>query len=395
MQFRVNLELNTMSVRLYKNALCFASCLLMAVLFASCSTFTEPEWASEMNSRMLMMDLQVDSDELQMLNENRFSNLQVPGKLYYMNGENGSRRMVRTYLEAQGAGSRYFTKWGYTFTLDGNEKIFGLNRFNLSIQAYDKSKIRSIVTSRIFEKAGFHVFESHHAFLKINDKTEGLYLLTERVEEDFFNRRNIGVAELIKVVFGAKFSYESRNHLSDNFEKKIPDDDNYNNLADFISVLDTANPAHIMSIAGRYLNIRQYLTYHAVCSIINNVDGLTNNFYLYRSAVGKPYEIIPWDFDKSFFSSEPMGLYGDSDIIRKLFADQECYRIYKEIVRDLLETVFTEENLFPIIDSAYDSIREAYYKDPYLRIKENSLEDEVRDLKQFITERRLQLSTII
>lgn len=395
MQFRFKLELNTMSVRLYKKMLCFLSGLSMAVLVASCNTFTEPEWASEMNSGILLMDLQVDNDELQMLRENRFSNLQVPGKLYYMNGDNGSRKLVRTYLEAQGAGSRYFSKWGYTFTLDDGERLFGLNRFNLSIQAYDKSMIRSIVTSRIFEKAGFHVFESHHAFLKINDKTEGFYVLTERVEEDFFSRRNIGVAELVKVVFGAKFSYESRNHLSDNFEKKIPDDNNFNNLADFISVLDTTNPAHIRSIAGRYLNIRQYLTYHAVCSIINNVDGLTNNFYLYRSAAGKPYEIIPWDFDKSFFSSEPMGLYGDSDIIRKLFADQECYRIYKEIVSNLLETVFTEEYLFPIIDSAYAAIREAYYKDPYLRIKENSLEDEVRNLKQFITERRRQLLTIM
>lgn len=370
--------------------------ILLGFLSLSCQSFNEPEWKDDYTGQVIMLDAHLSDAELELLNENRFTDVSVPAKLsYYLTGGSSQQKHTTALIEAQGAGSRYFPKWGYTITLPGKESIMGLNKFNLSIQAYDKSLMRTALASYLYERSGFNVFKSSHAFLKLNEKDRGLYVLTERIEEDFFSRRSLRAYELIKVVFGAKFSFGSKNHLSDNFEKKIPDDKNFNNLAEFINVLDTVRAENIMTEAGRYLDIPEYLRYHAITSMVNNVDGLTNNFYLVKYGNNEAYGILPWDFDKSFDPAGRLGLYGENDIVLKLFKDRRCFELYKSIVRDILLRDFTVENLFPVIDSLYLRLNKLYYRDPWLGMNGHSLEKEVNILKGFIANRRLELISLL
>jgi len=190
------------------------------------------------------------------------------------------------------------------------------------------------------------------------------------------------------VAFGARFTFTQTNTLSDNFEKKIPDDKNFNNLADFINALDTTKPENFFTDLAKFIDIKEYLRFHAFNTIINNTDGLTNNFYFYKSTASSPYKIIPWDFDKTFDYNANLKLVGDNDIIRALFKNDSCKALYKSEMKNIAENVFNEENAYPVIDGIYAQIKDVYELDPWLKENGLNLENEIAKLKQFIKDRR-------
>jgi len=361
--------------------------ILPLLFILGCDSSVDDNPAEKLTS-LVNLNVYIADESYKTLLENKSFNLNVPAEVFYFNN-----RYTGT-IEAQGAGSRYFPKWGFTINLTDGNTIEGLTNFNLSIQQYDKAKVRTKLASYIYKQLGFYVFNSFPAFLRINDNNRGLYILTERIDESFFVKRGLNVNELVKVAFGAKFSFSDENHLSDNFEKKIPDDNNFNGLAEFIHALDTVQVKNIFSL-NRYFDIEQYMLYHAVSSIMNNTDGLTNNFYLYKKNAREAFSIIPWDFDKTFDPNAGFGLYGENDISKKLFRSDSCYGIYKSLVKKVIDHYFTAENLFPLIDSEYEKIKEAYYLDPYLGMAGMSLENEIGILRNFITERRKQVEEML
>lgn len=359
----------------------YISAALLAFTLASCemSSINAP---AENSGAVPLLDTYISEENYSLLQENRFSNVSVAAGIFA-----GGNKMSAA-VEAQGAGSRYFPKWGYYVSLDNGQSIEGQRKFNLSTQPNDRTMIKTALASCIYSEAGFNVFHSSHVFLKINGKPKGLYLLTEKIDEEFFLKRNIPVYELIKAVFGAKFSFSEINDLNNCFEKKIPDDNSLNNLREFINCLDTTSSSNIFQSLGRFIDLRQYLLYHAITSVLNNPDGFENNFYLVKDYPGSPYRILPWDFDKAFYPGINIGFAGNNGIIRKLLQSDSCLTIYKADLRDVLQNHFTEEKLYPVIDSVYAKINGAYSEDPYLGSNGMSLEWEVTELKRFIKERR-------
>lgn len=345
----------------------------------ACDTVTNNDPADQL-SDIIVMDAYIGDEMYSVLLENKFSNIKVPGEVFI------SETRIPVYFEPQGAGSRYFTKWGYTITCRNGYTIKNLSRFNLSLQQYDKTKARTALASWLYRQTGFPVFNSDHCLLKVNNDIQGLYVLTERIEDGFFERRNINPYELIKVVFGAKFTYNQLNTLVDNFEKKIPDDGNFNNLAELINAIDTTK-AEFISDLQRYLDINEYLRYHALTTIMNNSDGITNNFYLYKKKPNLPYQLIPWDFDKTFDPKARLQLYSGNELMDKLMKNKSFKTAYENELINILNNLFTEENLFPIIDSVHSKISSAYSLDPYLR-NVVSLDNEINNLKLFIISRR-------
>lgn len=355
---------------------------LIFLYLMGCETVNDSNPADEIKSIMLI-DADIEDEYYDVLMENKFSNVKVPAEIII------SDRRIPVYFEPQGAGSRYFSKWGYSITCREGNRIDGLSEFNLSIQQYDKAKVRTALASWMYLKAGLPVFHSNHCFLKINDENKGLYVLTERIEDDFFSRRNMHPDELIKVVFGAKFTFSTVNTLHDHFEKKIPDDGNFNNLAEFIYAVDTVKPGSIITLS-KYLDINGYLKYHALTSIMNNSDGITNNFYFYRGKDSTGYSIIPWDFDKTFDPKAKIPLFSGNELMDKLMQSDSLSNLYRSHLKTVLYDIFNKENLYPIIDSVYAKISSAFSLDPYLG-NSVSLNDEINSLKLFIINRRENL----
>ncbi len=357
------------------------SLILSSILFflPSCD-ITDNNPANNITS-IYLFDSYIRQENLTTLLSNKFADYEAPIRISI-----GSEHFKGT-TEAQGSGSRYLPKWSFEIKLDEG-RIISLNNFNLSAQVGDHSMLRTKLASYVYRQMGFEVFDSDFAFLKINGDNKGLYYIIERVEEDFFRRRGIPVYEVINTLFGAKFTFENQTNLYEYFEKEINDNDNLYNFENFIHALDTVKNENIFTGLGKLLDIESYLKYHAVSTVIAAKDGFRNNIIFYKRTPQSPYETLPWDFDASFNPEFTENEYGDNEIIVKLLSNDSCRTLYNQYYDYCLYNIFTESNLFPLIDDTIEKIRTGYELDPYLGEAGYSLRNEADKLKIFITERR-------
>jgi spore coat protein H len=354
-------------------------CILFS--FAGCDLNNDNNPAADINT-ISVLDSYISPENLSNLLANKHIKYSVPIQIFLY----GSK--YKGSIEAQGAGSRFHPKWNFEIKLGNNERIFNLSNFNLSAQVSDVSMLRTMLASFVYKEMGFEVFESTHAFLIINNENKGLYYLVERIEEEFFRNRNLPVYELIKLRFGAKFTFTDPFDLRENFEKEINDDGSLHNLEKLIQALDTIKAENIFAELNKLLDIDSYLKYHAVSSVIAAADGFTNNFHLYMPHPEAPYKIIPWDFDGTFNPVFRELFWGGNDIIYKLLTNDSCFNIYKNYFLYAFDNYFTESRLFPLIDQTMEKIRAAYKLDPYLGLAGYNPDTEAQELKDFIIYRR-------
>jgi spore coat protein CotH len=362
--------------------------IIFQFVFYGCSNDLLESDPNESQSEIPIITLNIKDNDLSDLIENRFTDYSAPAQIQYNNS------MIPARVSSQGAGSRFYPKWSYKIECENGYTIENMNKFNLSAQVNDNTMIRTILASTIFKKAGFPVFSSRVIFLKINGENKGLYLLNERVDEEFFNRRTIKIYELIKTIIDATFSFSGGKNCEESFEKKIPDDNNYSNISTFINQLDKTDTSNIFSGLEKYLDIKGYISYHAVASVILHADGFENNFYFYKSIPSDPYRIIPWDFDRTFDPNYNIDTYGENEIIMKLLQNDSCKKMYKRELKVILNENFKEEILFPVIDSVFYKIKRFYSFDPYLKGSDGEINNRINILKTLIIERRNRLISI-
>ncbi|MFC2088526.1 CotH kinase family protein, partial [Calditrichota bacterium] len=169
---------------------------------------------------------------------------------------------------------------------------------------------------------------------------------------------------------------------------KIPEDGNYSNLYNFILAVDTSRSDRIINSLGKWLDINNYIKYHALTSLINNPDAFKNNFFIFKESVRSPFKCVPWDFDQSFRREVDVGLFGKNAIINRLFENDSTLNMYKSELINLLNTIFTVQNVDSVINKNRDIIEEAYNIDPYLGNGRYNLEAEIQSLKEYIANRR-------
>lgn len=357
--------------------------ILIITLFAGCSDgILNP---SEKLDIIPVMEFKMSQETLNELRTNRTNDAEFNINVYYKG------RKINGEIEASGAGSRYNPRWSYKIELENGERIEGLQAFNLSAQVHDPTMLNTAIALKYYEQIGLPTFDSHFLFLKVNDKDEALLIMIERIEEDYFSKRNSSVFQLFKVGFGAKFSFIGGFYPQFHFEKKIPDDNNYHYLNELIDAVDTSGTENIMNSLSRYLDIQNYIKYHVATSILNNDDSFNNNFFLIKDRIDSPFKIIPWDFDKCFSRLNDVEFAGENAIIKKLFSNSTAFQLYKNELVYQLENIYTEENLFGIIDSTAPLIEEAYNIDPYLGKERFNFNSEIEKLKKYISDRRSYL----
>jgi len=365
-----------MSVRLSKIiAACFAALVL---LLGGCDTVTDNNPVNSLDS-LPVLHLYVSQDDLVNMYNNKFTDYEMPVTVGYDNNT------LKGRMKAAGAGSRYFPKFSYKFELS-HGTFNGLSTFNISSQVYDKTMIKTAIAIYLYEKTGFPVFYSTPVFVTTNDENSGLYVLNEKINEEWFQKYQHSVYELFQVQFDAKFTFSRSNNVKENFQKEIPDNDNFETLETMINAIDEVSPENVFTELNNYIDVKEYLKYHAITSVRHDPDAFTNNFFLYKESASAPFRVIPWDFDKTFDVIGSVGLYGDNELIRKLFQNDSCRALYKQYMKDILDNIFTEDNLFPFIDQYAEKIKPFYKYDPYLG--ELNFEEQIQFLKTFITNRR-------
>ena len=272
--------------------------------------------------------------------------------------------------------------------LPKTKNIEGLYLFNLSVQVHDQTMLYTTIATHLYKQAGFPTFRSKHTFLRLNNQDKDLYPMLEKIDTDFFDQRNLQVAELYKSGSQISFTFDAAFHPKLSFDKKVPNDNNYESIVELINAIDTSSVSKIETSLGAFLDIDQYLSYHAITTLINNTDAFRNNFFLWKEEADSPFKFVPWDFDLSFSRSKDVGLYGRNEIIDKLLLNENTFQIYKSKLQDFVNRIYTEENIFPLIDSTANVIEDAYNIDPFLGAGPFNFEEEISKLKIYFSDRR-------
>ena len=328
-----------------------------------------------------VIDIIISNEDYLTLLSNKIINYEVPCKISY------NDKTMWAEIRAAGAGSRYREKWSYTIEIEDGKVFEGFTKFNFNCQTYDETMLRSLIALYAYRSAEVYDFMVKHYFLRINGKDHGLYLQIERIDESYFYRRQIPFWEVYKIGFGTLFTFSETNNPQFTIDKEIPDNNNYSTIKELIHACDTSDTEVLVQTFGKFLNLDQYLRYHAITMIINNMDAFNNNFLLFKRTPNIPFEVIPWDFDNALSHKVDVPLYGRNRLGEKILSNDSLRSVYKSFIKQFITNYYNVEKLFPMIDSLAETIREPYNLDPYLGNGRFDFNEEINKLKVLISNR--------
>jgi len=105
-------------------------------------------------------------------------------------------------------------------------------------------------------------------------------------------------------------------------------------------------------------NLESWYSYHAIIDAIHHTDiHAGKNYYYYRNPETNLWEVFPWDLDLVF--DVPYGGGDGPFVSRVLGAHPDVFGVeYKNRLREILQLIYTEQHIFPIVDEWRDLIIE-------------------------------------
>ena len=109
----------------------------------------------------------------------------------------GNQYLATISIHGGGANDFVFNKNDYNVKIDKNKNILGLSSFNLfnpSIHGW----LVPLLANRVAAELNLYYNDQFPILVKINNKTSGVYLLEEKINEEFLTKRGLEGAQVIR-----------------------------------------------------------------------------------------------------------------------------------------------------------------------------------------------------
>lgn len=261
-------------------------------------------------------------------------------------------------LRVRGSSSRDYEKKSLKLTLN-NKKLFGVKKINLNSEFTDKSYIRQVLSTKLFQKSGQASFNAEHVMIKLNDTFLGIYLLVENMDASFLKRNNLPKdGNLYKATHdGASMSIYDDVHSK--WEKKTNKEEPWDDLKILIKEVNTVPSNEFHFWAKHRFDYDELINYVAMNMLVANGSTYYHNYYLYHNLETKKWKFLPWDLDKSisYYSWMPYqhnktssNWESDNPLVEKLLINDTSYNdIIKRI--KILEKDVLSSYTHRLIDS--------------------------------------------
>ncbi len=313
-----------------------------------------------------------------------------------------------TKIKYRGNASAHYGKKNFTIKFI-DSKCFSGNchkHWKLNAEYIDKTFLRNKLSYDLFRllSPGNYAPHIHFSEVYLNGRYNGLYAVTERIDED---RLKLNKSDTNCVIFKEppistppeqhqkkylslnKFSHyaEFYKSFSEKAFKNLIEELYYNQRFPDVSDRDKSYLIHQITefiynssdedfsdeaIFSSYFNLKNIIDWHLLLLITNNSDGLVKNFYLYRMSEMEPFYFCPWDYDHSY------GRDGDGELNQNSFLDISRMRLlvrlletnafnYRQKLFDRFqslkkEDILTAYNIHNIIDNDVFSIEESIHR---------------------------------
>lgn len=379
---------------------------LLAVVFSLGSALARVAWAQTADdlfdpSTLHEIRLFINSRDLQQLRRNFELNTFYTADLLWR-----GVRVRNVAVRSRGTGSRSGTKLGLLVDVDrysSRQRFLGLTSLVLDNHWQDPSFLREQLAMATFRRMGQAAPRTSFARLFINNQYEGLYSITEAVDDAFlersFNERGGYSFEYhwIRPYYGEALGddlaaykplFEPQNHTRE------ADATLYGPIRSLVTEVNAEVDSVWRERVATWLDLEQFVTQTAIETFLSELDGLLgyegmNNFYLYRNAGTSTHRVVPWDRDNAFQSIDsPIFLRTEENIIlRKALAFDDLRTLYLDVLEASARTALEDGWLAGQIERLLPTIEAAALEDPKKPFSNELFAEQVEFLRAFARER--------
>lgn len=375
----------------------FLFCFVAVTLYGQ---YTQPDdGLLFVDNEVPRIDVYVDSDSLELLFDDLFSNHEFPATFVFT-----SSGLIDTVYNVgfrlRGNTSRTADKKSFKIsfnTFESGRKFQGVEKLNLNGEHNDPSIVRSKLAWDLCKWNDIPAARANHVAFYINDEYAGLYVNVEHIDEEFVQKRmSDGSGNLFKCLYPADLHYKGPNANAYKevifgrraYELKTNTDaDDYTKLAEFIAILNNTPFADFECELENIFDVDTYLKMIAVDILTANWDGPIvnkNNFYLYFDTCEERFTYLPFDLDNTFgidwFEvdwantdiynwSQYSGQY--RPIYEKIMAVDEYRDRYTYYLKEILDDYFNNEFLDVYLDDKLELIKDYRVNDQFAELDYN------------------------
>lgn len=305
-------------------------------------------------------------------------------------------------LSITGFNSRKYKKLSWKFKLD--DKIFGRKTIKLRANANDATLMRDKINTELYEALGVPSYSSAYARLNINDDIYGLYSIVDSIGGNWissaihgddkantgYNYKTYAGADL-KYYGDSNESYANKLYVVDEVAKedKEAKGNDWYRLIKFIRLFSEWNDKYTneenkdaLESLEEFFNVEALLRQMVIESLTFSFDNFwanSGNYALYHNPEEDKYQIIPYDFDGTFYGSNDSPRFNENYLtepqdcinwalksrnnedyyfIEALFKHDNIKKRYNVIMKETLDKVFNVETLSPVIDKISELIED-------------------------------------
>lgn len=268
-------------------------------------------------------------------------------------------------MRIRGDGSREFPKKSLRIEFGVKPFVNGRTAISLNAEYLDQSYLHTVLASTLMKKSGQECFSAEYARVHINGVFSGLYVAVENVDSDFLEKNGLDTdANLYK----AKMDGACMSRFDDvyyHWEKKTNTDENSDDLAELITMLDTVADQNFSAAVKKAFDYDELVNIIAMNLLLNNGSTYYHNYYLYHDIHGTgKWKMLPWDMDQTF-NSCPVDLsYSrssnpwspDNTLLERAMINGGMRSDIRRRVETLSSFCVNSDTLAPLIDSLKSGI---------------------------------------
>jgi spore coat protein CotH len=197
---------------------------------------------------------------------------------------------------------------------DSTRTFYGLKKLQFHSQNMDKSKMHERLGYWLYREMGVIAPRSVHARLVVNGVFQGVFALTEQIDEQFiaYNYKDTS-GSLYKEVWPLDYLgvATSKEDLLEGLKTNKTVQFNINMMQDFANEIVQVNNAELKTLIQKRMDLDQIISYIVVDRMIRNDDGAfhwycdetgcgNHNYYWYGEPANGKMHLIPWDLDNAF-----------------------------------------------------------------------------------------------
>ena len=231
-----------------------------------------------------------------------------------------------------------------------------IDRITLNNSKQDVSMINTCLAYEVFAAAGLPAPRCNFASVTVNGADLGLYLHVEEIKPPFLARH---FARADGNLYEGTLS-DFRPGWHGTFEKKSNEDaGDWSDIDAVIAALQDPSAAGLEALDA-ILDRDRFLSFWATEVLVGHWDGYAgnrNNYHFYREPDGR-FVFIPWGVDAAFETTDvpfdafesPPSVNAHGALAHRLYQDQAGRKAYAGRLRELLDTVWQEEELLRSAD---------------------------------------------